>query len=234
MGILKSMLSVRLNIILIAAFSLCDVTASELPSIPFSFENQKVNQSIIALYESEAESWGAGQLFLVGMCYLHDQRLGDAQRVFERLRGQAPDDYRSLVALGNIYHMTGRMEEAQAVYLDAWRRGRNTVALKQLAVLRLQLGDQDGVTAILEDLLAHQKAHVEIQKVLLAYSLGLEDLNMAGPIFAAVASALDDKIISENPDLRKLLILGSLRFSEDGDEVETEVGNGAADEDIGD
>ena len=106
--------------------------------VPFSFDNREVNAALVALYENDPAIWKPEQLFLIGMCYIFEQRLDEALAVFEKLHAQAPSNPRFLTDLGAIHHMKGELDEAEGLYQQAWRESRYVTALKQLAALQVQ------------------------------------------------------------------------------------------------
>jgi len=192
------------------------------PSLPFSFDNNRVNQVLIDVYEKNPTIWQDGQVYLIGMCYVYEHRLKDARSVFEKLQQNDPANFRNMVALGNVYHMMGDIEHASVNYKKAWMTGKNVVALKQLAVLRLQQKDISGLSELTDDLLVHQKEELEIQKVLLSYSLIVEDTKKGMAIYVAVVRALDQDTVENNPELRKLLLVVTARYKAIEDEADSD------------
>lgn len=194
------------------AYWTSDVFASDDPNIPFTFDNVEVNQALIKLYEKDSSVWRKEQLYLIGMCYVHEKRLKDAQSIFKKLVETDSSAPRYLVALGNVYHMMGQVDEAESTYKQAWMAGQDVIALKQLAVLRLQQNNIAGIAELTDDLLAHQNENHEIPKLLLAYCLMVDEPSKGGPIAAAVVRSLDQDTVNQNSDIRKLLLLVTARY----------------------
>lgn len=196
----------------VLVYAASGIYASDDPSLPFSFDNVQVNQALTGLYEKDPAVWRKGQIYLIGMCYVHEKRLKDAEAIFKKLEEADPLNTRNLVALGNVYHMMGQVEQAEATYKQAWTSGQDVIALKQLAVLRLQQKNMAGIAELTDDLLAHQKENLEIPKLLLSYCLMIDDPNKGGPLAAAVVRGLDMATVEQNPDIRKLLLLVTARY----------------------
>lgn len=203
--------------------------------VPFSFDNREVNAALVALYEGQPTIWKKEQLYLIGLCYVAEKRLDDAQALFGKLREQDPSNARVLRALGNIHHMKGAVDEATKLYQQAWREGQDVSALKQLSVLKLQAKDIAGLKPLIEDLLAHQTESLEIQKILLAYSLMVDDKETGGRIYESVVRKLSKDTVENNEDLRKLLLMVTARYkaaaeaAESGRKVQGKDGSGPRD-----
>lgn len=188
--------------------------------VPFSFDNREVNAALVALYENDPAIWKPEQLFLIGMCYIFEQRLDEALAVFEKLHAQAPSNPRFLTDLGNIHHMKGELDEAEGLYQQAWRESRYVTALKQLAALQVQTKGSASLEPLIGDLLEYRSGHpesLEIQKLLLMYSLQTPDIEAGGRIYARVVRDLSKETIEENEDLRRLVLLATLHFKEAAD-----------------
>jgi tetratricopeptide (TPR) repeat protein len=188
--------------------------------VPFSFDNREVNAALVTLYENDPAIWKPEQLFLIGMCYAVEQRLDEALAVFEKLHAQDLSNPRFLTDLGNIHHMKGELDEAERLYQQAWQESRYATALKQLAVLYVQTKGSASLEPLVGDLLEYRSGHpesLEIQKLLLMYSLQSPDIEAGGRVYARVARSLSKETIEENEDLRRLVLLATLRFKEAAD-----------------
>lgn len=183
-------------------------------TVPFSIDNSAVNQLIIKAYEQNAAAWGAGQLYLVGICYVAEKRLDEAQKTFLTLADDDPDQARTWRALGQVYHMKSEYSKAEECYNRAWRIGKDVPALTMLAGLKVQTNDLPSLKRLVPDLLIHQRDDVGIQKVLLSYCIMVEDKNEGGLIAVDVVRALNPKTIEQDADLRKLLIMVTARYKE--------------------
>lgn len=190
-------------------------------TVPFSFENVQVNRALIALYEGQPGIWQKDQLYLIGLCYVAEEKLDTAQALYEKLRNQDPTNARVLRAIGNIYHMKGASKDAEKLYWTAWHDGHDVLALKQLAALRLQIKDIKGLEVLIDDLIEHQTESLEIQKVLLAYSLMVENLDAGGRVYVAVVHKLSKSTVEQNADLRKLLLMVTARYKSAADAAES-------------
>lgn len=210
---ISSMQSVVLHgILCFAVWTGCSLAGEKEGTIPFSFKNSPVNHAIIKAYESTFNQWQAGQLFLVAVCYVTEQQLPEAQAVLEKLIAEEPNHARALRALGQVYHMQEEHAKAIDFYTRAWNVGEDVHALALLAGLRLQEKQLDQFKDLVKDLIAHQDVDIDIQKVLLSYSIMVEDPSVGGPVYAAVAKSVDQDEIAKNPDLRKLLLMATARY----------------------
>ena len=196
--------------------------ADSTGTVPFSVDNSAVNRLIIQAYEQNAEAWEPGQLFLVGICYVAEKRLDEAQTIFQALADDDPDQARTWRALGNMHHMKSEYSKAEECYGRAWSIGTDVAALAMLSVLKLRTNDLAGLKQLVPDLLAHQREDENIPKVLLSYCLMVEDKNEGGPIAADVVRALSPETIEQNKDLRELLIMATLRYTEEDSEENNE------------
>ena len=195
--------------------------------VPFSFDNREVNAALVGLYENDPAIWKPEQLFLIGMCYVFEQRLDDAQAVFEKLHEQDPSNPRFLTGLGNIHHMKGESDEAEGLYQQAWHESRYVTALKQLAALYVQTKGSASLEPLVEDLLEYRSGYpesLEIQKLLLMYCLQTPDNEAGGRIYARVVRSLSKETIEEHEDLRNLTMLATLRYKAASDAKATAEG----------
>ena len=185
--------------------------------VPFSFENHDVNHAITSLYESQPAIWGTEQLYLVGLCYVAEKKLDQAQALFETLHKRDPSHARVLRALGNVNHMKGENAAAERCYRQAWSEGQDVTSLKQLAVLKLQTKDMEGLAELIDDLVKNQEESLGIQKVLLTYSLMVSDVEVGGRIYESVVRKMSKDVVEQNADLRKLLLMVTARYRQAGD-----------------
>lgn len=218
-------MAVSVALLMCAAFpkSAMALSADETTGVFFSFDNREVNAALVALYENDPAIWKPEQLFLIGMCYVFEQRLDDAQAVFEKLREQDPSNPRFLTDLGNIHHMKGEMAEAEELYQQAWHESRYVTALKQLAFLNVHTKGRASLEPLVGDLLEYLSGYpesLEIQKLLLMYSLQAPDIEAGGRIYARVVRSLSKETIEEHEDLRNLIMLATLRYKAAADAKE--------------
>ena len=206
----------RFSMLVLASVLVAGSTqADSTGTVPFSIDNSAVNRLIIQAYEQHAVAWKPGQLYLVGICYVAEKRLDEAQKTFQALADHDPDQARTWRALGQVHHMKSEYIKAEECYGRAWRIGRDVPALTMLAGLKVQTNDLLSLKRLVPDLLVHQREDVDIQKVLLSYCIMVEDKNEGGPIAVDVVRALSPKIIEQNADLRKLLIMVTARYKEE-------------------
>lgn len=184
-------------------------------TVPFSVENSAVNNLIIKAYEEDPTLWEAGQLYLVGLCYVCEKKLDKAQKIFDELVTIAPQNARAWRALGQVHHMKSANEEAQRCYQRAWSEGQDVPALTLLAGLKIQGKDVEGIKPLLDALMAHQREDVDIQKVLLSYSIMVAEKQEGGPVYASVARSMTKDMVEANDDLRELLLMATLRYKND-------------------
>ena len=181
----------------------------------FSYDNREVNCALIALYEDNPMIWKTEQLGLIGLCYVAEKRFDEAQKIFEELNEQDPLHSRFLEVLGSIHHVKGEFAEASKLYEKAWSENFDLDALRQLVVLKMETNDIDDLSPRIEVLLAHQDEDAEIQKVLLAYGVMLDDKVASERIYQSVIPSIRLKAFNENPDLRKLVFSITACYLED-------------------
>lgn len=207
---------IRLYLLLICTILLSPESAisKDKESAFFTVDNPKVNRLIIKAYEENKEDWNRGQLYLVGVCYVAEKKIDEAQKIFEDLTDDKIFDARHWRALGHVYQMKTETKKAINCYDKAWNSGRDIQSLTLLAALYIQSNDSKMIEPLLNDLIIYQRENLDIQKVLLSYSLMVENNNDGEAIYNSVIKALSKKQIAENKDLRTLLIKATLRYKD--------------------
>jgi len=187
----------------------------------FTVDNSKVNKLIIEAYEENREVWMEGQLYLVGVCYVAEEKINDAQKIFEYLTDSVPSNARTWRALGNVYQMKTETQKAIECYNRAWEIGHDVQSLTLMSALHINNNDYKIITPLLGDLISHQQEEIDIQKVLLAYSLMVENENEGKAVYSSVVNTLNKHQIEENKDLRTLLIKAMIRYKDIPTEVDS-------------
>jgi tetratricopeptide (TPR) repeat protein len=218
---MKNMLksrSLRISAFVLVIFLVLGDVEADDGSVPiFTFDNSSVNKMIIEIYEQNPQVWQTGQLYLVGICYVTEGKLDNAQKIFLSIKGEEPHNafqIRVLRALGQVHHMKSEFDKAVEFYNKAWVSGKDVKSLSLLALMKIQAKDFPSMKKILPDLLMYQKGNVDIQKALLAYSLMVEDTNEGGKIAMDVVRALNPDIIKQHKDLLDILIQVTMRYKD--------------------
>lgn len=107
--------------------------------------------------------------------------------------------------------------EAMARHEQAWRDSQDLDALRQLALLKLSTHDPGGLEPFLDDLLAHQTEDPAFRKILLAYSAMVDDKEKGSRILAEVSRNLSKDTLEENPGLKNLHAMVSVRYDDYGE-----------------
>ncbi len=71
------------------------VSANETGRTTFTFENSKVNNAIIKVYEEDPSIWTGNPLLMVAICYMSEKRYSEAELPYKRYLSKNPSGIRA-------------------------------------------------------------------------------------------------------------------------------------------
>jgi tetratricopeptide (TPR) repeat protein len=186
--------------------------------VQFSFENSAVNKALVTLYEQKPEIWKDDQLSLIARCYVAEKKFDQARSLYDKLVLTNALSAADLRIFGILHDMKGDYKKAEEYYRQAWLVGKDVGALKHLSVLKLRTKDMNGLRPFVNDLLANQMDNLDIQKILLAYALEIEDTKEGERVYTKVDIVRnfekEQDVINKDAELRKLLLVVTKRYKD--------------------